>query len=342
MAETMKAVGAHGHLETDHPESFVDLRVDRPRPTGRDLLVQVRAVSVNPLDTKVRRSRPHAESTPMVLGWDAAGVVVAAGEDCTLFHVGDEVYYAGSIHRPGTNSEFHLVDERIVGRKPRTTDFAQAASLPLTTLTAWEACFDRLGVCRQPEQNAGKSILIIGAAGGVGSVATQLARNAGLTVIGTASRPETMEWALAHGAHHTIDHREAFAPQLLAVGFPAVDYVFCLNDTAGHWDTMVQAVAPQGKICSIVSTKLPVDLSQLQQKSATFAWEWMFTRPVYQTADMIEQHRSLDAMADMVDAGVIVPTLSEHLSPINAQNLRRAHTYVESGKAIGKMVLSGF
>ncbi len=338
----MKAIGLYRYLPIEETESLVDIEIAKPPPTGRDLLVKVEAVSVNPVDVKVRAPKEQVETAPRILGWDVAGVVEQVSPDCTLFKPGDDVYYAGSIRRPGGDSEFHLVDERIVGHKPKSLDFAQAAALPLTSITAWEALFDRLGIARQADQNAGKSIVIIGAAGGVGSIATQLARLAGLTVIGTASRPESIQWTKEHGAAYTISHREAFAPQLKHLGFGSVDYIFCLNSTERHWRNMTEVIAPQGKICSIVEMEEPVDLTALQQKSVTFVWEWMFTRAFYQTSDMIEQHRLLNELADLVDAGKIRTTLSERLEPITAVNLRQAHKKVEMGSMMGKIVLEHF
>lgn len=338
----MKAIGLYRYLPIEDTESLVDIEIAKPTPTGRDLLVKVEAISVNPVDVKVRAPKEQVETAPRILGWDVAGVVEQVGPDCTLFKPGDEVYYAGSIARPGGDSEFHLVDERIVGHKPKSLDFAQAAALPLTSITAWEALFDRLGIARQADQNAGKSIVIIGAAGGVGSIATQLARLAGLTVIGTASRPESIQWAKEHGAAYTISHREAFAPQLKRLGFGSVDYIFCLNSTEKHWRNMTEVIAPQGKICSIVEMEEPVDLTALQQKSVTFVWEWMFTRAFYQTGDMLEQHHLLNELANLVDAGKIRTTLSERLEPITAVNLRQAHKKVERGSMMGKIVLEHF
>lgn len=338
----MKAIGLYRYLPIDDPESLIDIELPRPEPQGRDLLIRVKAVSVNPVDIKVRSPKEQREGNPRVLGWDASGIVEAVGPESALFKPGDEVYYAGDITRPGSNSEFHLVDERIVGHKPRSLDFAQAAAMPLTTLTAWEGLFDRLGISKQPAENQGKSILIINAAGGVGSIATQLARRAGLTVIGTASRPETVEWAREHGAEAIINHHQPFAPQLKALGNPTVHYIFCLNHTEQHWQHMVEAIVPQGKICSIVETKNPIDLSALQGKSATFVWEFMFTRAMYQTADMIEQHHILDTVANLLDTGELKTTLTQRLSPINASNLRQAHAAVENGNMIGKFVLEDF
>ena len=338
----MKAVGFYRSLPIEHEESLVDLEIEKPTPTGRDLLVQVKAVSVNPTDVKARVARSQVEETPQILGRDVAGIVAEVGSECSLFRPGDEVYYAGSNVRPGGNSEFHLVDERIVGHKPESLDFARAAALPLTSLTSMEGLFERLGISRNPAVNQGKTILIIGAAGGVGSVATQLADLVGLTVIGTASRPETIQWAREHGATHTVSHTQAFVPQLRALGFPTVDYIFCLNDPKRHWDSIVEAIVPQGKICSILPIDPSAKLDTLFYKSATLAWELMYTRSMFQTPDMIEQHNLLEELTQLVDAGKVKTTLTELLEPINAANMRKAHAKIESGKTIGKIVLANF
>jgi NADPH2:quinone reductase len=338
----MKAIGLYRYLPIDDPESLLDLEIEKPVPGGRDLLVQVRAISVNPIDIRQRASRQQREEKPLILGWDVAGVVVQTGPECTLFQPGDEVYYAGSLIRPGGNSEFHLVDERIVGHKPRSLNFAQAAALPLTTITAWEALYDRLGISRDPVVNSGKTILIIGAAGGVGSIATQLARLAGLTVIGTASRPESVRWTKEHGSTYTINHMQDFGPQLQELGFPLVDYIFCLNSHEQHWDAIMNVIAPQGKICTILGIPASGNFFPLFQKSVTVANELMFTRSMFGTPDMIEQHNLLDEVARLVDAGKIVTTLNERLEPINAANLRAAHAKIESGRTIGKIVLENF
>ncbi|WP_435923928.1 zinc-binding alcohol dehydrogenase family protein [Paenibacillus sp. DYY-L-2] len=340
--EKMRAVGLYKYLPVEDPESLLDLEVDKQVPTGKDLLVNVKAISVNPVDYKVRSPKNREEREPKILGWDVAGVVEQVGPDCTLFRPGDEVFYAGSIARPGGNSEFHLVDERIVGTKPATLGFAQAAALPLTSITAWESLYDRLGISQDPAANDGKTILIIGAAGGVGSIATQLAKYSGLTVIGTASRPESAEWAKKHGADHVINHFEAFLPQLKAAGFDQADYVLCLNSTETHWTNMAEVIAPQGKICSIVETDELLNLTLLKNKSVTFVWELMFTRSTYQTPDMIEQHRLLNEIARLVDEGVLRTTTAETLAPINAANLRKAHAMLETGRTVGKVVLEGF
>jgi alcohol dehydrogenase len=338
----MKAVGLYRYLPIDDPESFLDLELDTPGASGRDLLVEVKAISVNPVDTKRRAPKDLVEKTPRVLGWDAAGVVKAAGPEVTLFKPGDAVYYAGSIVRPGCNSEYHLVDERIVGRKPANLGFAEAAALPLTTITAWEGMFDRMGISRSGA-HAGQSMLVIGGAGGVGSIAIQLAKKlARLTVIATASRPESTARVRELGADHAIDHSKDLAPQLAALGMKEVDYIFCLNSTERWLPTFAPVIKPQGKICTIVSALKPIDLTPLMSKSSTIAWEFMFTRSTYQTPDMIEQHNLLDAAAALIEAGMLQTTLSANLGKIDAANLKRAHKLIEGGHTLGKIVLEGF
>ena len=387
----MKAIGLYKYLPIEDPQSLVDLDIPHPNTatTGHDLLVAIKAISVNPVDTKVRRGliptpptiTEENKNTPRILGWDAAGEVVEAGSDCALFKKGDAVYYAGSISRPlGTNCEFHLVDERIVGRKPKSLSFEEAAAMPLTTITAWEALYDRLSLhpnvmtgktsrTSQPpnnnrSHNESSYILIIGGAGGVGSIATQLAKNLvnqpafsssssisssssrriAINVIVTASRTESVDWCKGMGADYVVNHHKDLKSQIKElIGIDYVDYILCLNDTDGHFESMKQLVAPQGKICSIVETKSPVDLGGiLQQKSATFVWELMFTRSLFQTPDMITQHQLLNTVADLIDSNKIKTTLTEVLSPINAENLRKAHRKLESGTMIGKIALSGF
>jgi NADPH2:quinone reductase len=327
----MKAV-AH---TTKDIASLADLELPKPSPAGRDLLVSVEAVSVNPVDTK-RRSAENPGAQPRVLGWDAAGTVVAVGKEASLFRVGDAVYYAGDVTRPGCNSEFHLVDERIVGAKPNSLDFAQAAALPLTSITAWEGFFDRIKV------QAGKSILIIGGAGGVGSIGIQLAKIAGLSVIATASRPQSVAWAKEMGAEQVIDHRKPMRPQLEALGRKQVDYIANFNELDAHWAAMGDLIAPQGAMVAIVGNQNPLPMDAVRAKSATLCWELMFTRPRFQTPDMIEQHRLLNQVAQWLDAGKLRGTLKETLSPINATNVRTAHQKLESGTMIGKLVLKGW
>jgi NADPH:quinone reductase len=336
----MRAVGYKHSLPVDQAEALIDLEIEKPVATGRDLLVQVKAISVNPVDTKVRLRADPKGGAPKILGFDASGIVAATGPDVTLFKPGDAVWYAGSIVRPGTNSEFHLVDERIVGAKPTSLDFAAAAALPLTSITAWEMLFDRFGVPRHGGN--GQSLLIIGGAGGVGSIAIQLARTlTKLSVIATASRPETQAWARELGAHHVIDHSRPMAEQLKAIGHRFVDYVFGVNESGGHFETICDVVAPQGKF-GLIDDPASLDVARLKSKSVSLHWEAMFTRSTFQTADMDAQHKLLNEVAAMVDAGTIRTTVAENLGPITAANLRRAHAMIESGRTRGKIVLEGF
>ena len=338
----MKAVGLTRYLPIDDPQALLDVELPQPVPGPRDLLVKVEAISVNPVDTKVRAPKAQVEEVPRVLGWDAAGTVVAVGAEVTLFRPGDEVFYAGSITRPGANSEFHAVDERIVARKPRTLDFAASAALPLTALTAWEALFDRLRVSPQGA-DAGKSVLIIGGAGGVGSIAIQLAKTLGkLRVIATASRPASAEWVRSLGADDVVDHFGDLPAQLRDIGHAEVDYVLIFNDTDHHFPAAAEVIRPQGGICTIVENAKPVPVELLKAKSAAFHWEFMFTRAMFETPDMIEQHKILSEVARLVDGGTLRTTVGEQLGTINAANVRRAHQLLEAGRAIGKLVLSGF
>jgi zinc-binding alcohol dehydrogenase family protein len=337
----VKAVGYHESLPITEARSLLDLELPDPRPDGRDLLVRIEAVSVNPVDTKMRMRSTPATGEAAVLGWDACGVVVETGAEATLFQPGDEVWYAGSIARPGTNSELHLVDERIVGRKPGSLDFAQAAALPLTSITAWELLFDRLGVA-PGKRYSDQSLLIVGAAGGVGSILTQLAhRLTGLRVIGTASRPATAEWVHSLGADEVIDHSRPLSEELRRVGIPNVTHVASLTKTDLHFPEIVEALAPQGRL-ALIDDPGPIDIGQLKRKSLSLHWELMFTRSLFETPDMIAQHRLLEEVAELVDAGVIRTTVGEHFGSINAENLKRAHALVESGQSKGKIVLEGF
>ncbi|QRO00240.1 zinc-binding alcohol dehydrogenase family protein [Archangium violaceum] len=337
----MKAVALTHYLPISNPESLLDVELPDPKPQGRDLLVRVHAVSVNPVDVKVRSPKDKTESPPRVLGWDASGVVEAVGPDVKLFKRGDAVYYAGSILRPGCDSELHLVDERIVGHKPKSLDDAQAAALPLTALTAHEALFDRCAI-DPGGQNASRSLLIINGAGGVGSIAIQFAKLAGLRVIATASRPESQEWCREMGADHVISHREDIPKQLKDVGHPEVDYLFNTVDTVAYWNVMCDVIKPRGRMVSIVEAGQPVDLGRLMGKSVSFSWELMFTRSRFQTQDMEEQHRILNQVGQWMDSGRLKTTLTEKLSPISAANLRAAHARLESGKMMGKLVLEGW
>jgi NADPH2:quinone reductase len=321
--------------------ALVDIELPTPEPLGRDLLVEIKAVSVNPVDTKVRSKAAPPEGEWRVLGFDAAGVVKAVGPDVTLFKPGDAVFYAGSIDRPGTNAEFHLVDERIVGRKPASLDFAAAAALPLTAITAWEMLFDRLKV-RDGVSGAANAILIIGGAGGVGSIAVQLARSlTDLTVIATASRPETAAWVKELGAHHVVDHSKPLAAEVEALGIGAPAFVFSTTNTAQHLPAIVETIAPQGRF-GLIDDPATLDVMPFKRKAVSTHWELMFTRPLFQTPDMIEQHNLLNAVSQLVDDGKIRTTLAETVGTINAENLRKAHAQIESGRTRGKLVLEGF
>lgn len=339
----MKAVGCTHPLPVTDPNSLQDRELPKPEPQGRDLLVRVEAVSVNPVDTKIRRSpaAEHQEGALRVLGWDVAGVVDSVGSDVNLLQAGDEVYYSGSLTRQGANSEYHLVDERLVAKKPASLNMAQAAALPLTTITAYEALFDRMAISSDGGSE-GKTILIIGGAGGVGSLAIQLAKVAKLHVIATASRPESQAWCRKMGADEVMNHTQSIPDQLQQLHRPMVEYILNTSQTDQYWQAMCEAIKPQGRICGIVDATEFVDLNALKRKSATFVWEFMFTRSMYQTEDMIEQHHLLTRIAEWVDEQKIQSTLTETLSPINAANLRTAHAKLESGRMIGKLVLTGW
>jgi NADPH:quinone reductase len=337
----MKAIGYEKPLPINEPESLIDINIPAPEAKGHDLLVEVKAVSVNPVDVKVRSGSKPENEEYKILGWDSSGVVQAVGSDVTLFKPGDEVYYAGSIARQGTNSELHLVDERIVGFKPHSLTFVQAAAMPLTTITAWELLFDRFGVSREKSVEVG-SLLIVGGAGGVGSILIQLARQlTSLTVIATASRPETQQWCLDLGAHHIIDHSKALAEQLQSIGIPQVEYIASLTATENHYLSLVEALSPQGKF-GVIDDPKTLDAKPLKRKAASLHWEFMFARSLFQTPDMIAQHRLLNEVASLVDQGVIRTTIAETLGTINAANLKKAHALIESGRARGKLVLEGF
>ncbi len=338
----MKAVGAFQSLPVTHERALVDVEVEVPEPVGRELLVEVKAISVNPIDTKMRMRIQGEQKEPVILGWDVAGVVHSVEPDCRWFQPGDEVYYAGTNQKPGANSEWHVVDERLVGHKPTGLTFAEAAAMPLTGVTAWEALFDRMRIPFDPSRNQGKTILVIGAAGGVGTIALQLAKRAGLTVIGTASRPETTAAAKKFDADYVISHYDSIREQLEKLTFATVDYILCLNNTDEHWAAMADVIAPQGTICSIVDNRDPLNLALLKPKSVTFVWEFMFTRSAYQTADMLRQREILEAMRGMFESGQLQSTLAEVITPIHAENLRQAHAALESGRTIGKIVLEGW
>ncbi len=333
----MRAIGYTTPGPISRADALADIEAPAPKPGPHDLIVRVRAVSVNPVDTKVRAAATP-EDGARVLGWDAAGTVVAIGEEVTLFKVGDDVFYAGALTRPGTNAELHAVDERIVAAKPGTLDFAHAAALPLTAITAWELLFDRLRVPRGAKPS-GDAILIINGAGGVGSILIQLARQlTGLTVIATASRPETIYWARSLGAHHVIDHHKPLDEELARIGISEVRYVASLSGSDRQQEVLPRIIAPQGHL-ALIDDPESFDITGFKRKSISISWEFMFTRSMFATGDMIEQHRLLKEVALLVDKGVLRSTLTETLSPIDATNLIAAHKAVESGRAIGKTVL---
>lgn len=337
----MRAIGFTQNLPIADEHSFFEFFEPKPTPTGHDILVKIVATSVNPVDTAVRRGTTEKFAQPKVVGHDAYGIVDAVGDAVSLFHPGDRVWYAGSFKRPGTDSEYHLVDERIVGPAPQSLNPSQAAAMPLTALTAWEALFEQMHLSIDtPQANAGKSILIINGAGGVGSMATQLAHLAGLTVIATASRPETTAWTQEHGADMVVNHRQDLVSQVQALGYPTVDFILELSNLNQHWPEITSLIRPSGTIVSITGSDTPIDLRALKQKRATFAWEWMFTKSFFNTPDLLSQHDILTRVAQLVDAGELVTTLTKTLSPINAANLRQAHELVESNRMIGKIVLT--
>jgi NADPH2:quinone reductase len=345
----MRAVGYKTAGSIEHPGSLHDIELPTPEVAGRDLVVEIRAVSVNPVDTKVRQRGAAEDGGWKVLGYDAAGVVSAVGPEARLYKPGDAVFYAGAIGRQGTNAEFHLVDERIVGRKPETLTWAEAAALPLTAITAWEALFDRLDVRRPVPGDGpgdapgdGPAILIIGGAGGVASIAIQLARRlTDLTVIGTASRPETEQWVRALGAHHVIDHRKPLAEEVAALGIGAPGLVFSTTRTDAHLKEIATLIAPQGRF-ALIDDPGVLDVNPFKRKSVSTHWEFMFTRSMFETADMAEQGVLLNEVSRLVDAGTLRTTLGESYGLINAENLKRAHALIESGRAVGKIVLEGF
>lgn len=336
----MKAIGTYQAHPISHPESLIDVDIPTPAPGPRDLLVKVRAVSVNPVDTKVRARIDGQLDDARILGWDAVGRVEAIGADVSYYKPGDEVFYAGAINRPGSNSEFQLVDERIVGRKPSTLNDAEAAALPLTTITAWEILFDRFGLTR--ENSAGKSLLVVGGAGGVGSIMIQLARQlTDLTVIATASRKETRDWVEQMGAHHVIDHRNPLGEELAHIGISQVTHIAALTATQQHLPSYPTIIAPQGHI-AVIDDPDQFDIMPFKMKSVAAHWEMMFTRSFFETDDMDYQRALLNKAADLIDAGQITSTHVETFSPINAETLKAAHERVESGRMIGKLVVEGW
>ncbi|MEV3820986.1 zinc-binding alcohol dehydrogenase family protein [Aeromonas dhakensis] len=331
----MKAIALTHYLPSDHPDCFIEANLADPTPGPRDLLVRVKATSINPVDTKVRTPKAKVESSPRVLGWDAVGEVIAVGREVTLFKAGDRVWYAGDISRPGSNSALQLVDERIAALAPASLSDLEAAALPLTAITAWETLFERMSLSRESRGR----LLIIGGAGGVGSIAIQLARQlTGMEVITTASRPETRAWCLQMGAHQVVSHHQ-LQEELTALGINQVDAIFCTNATEQHWDAMASLISPFGHICTIAESSVPWDLSLLKSKSVTFSQEFMFTRSLFQTPDMIEQHNLLGLVAALVDQGVVKSTLSKVVPELTPTTLAQAHAEVEAGRMVGKLVI---
>lgn len=337
----MKAVGYKNAGSLDRADALLDIEVARPVAADRDILVRVQAISVNPVDYKIRQNRAPEGADPAILGWDAVGEVVEVGDNVSLFKPGDEVWYAGAINRPGTNAEYHLVDERIVGHKPKSVSAVQAAALPLTTITAYEMLFDRLRV-NDPVPGAAPAVLVIGGSGGVGSIAIQLLRAlTDMTVIATASRAETQAWVKELGAHHVIDHSKPLAPQIEALGLGQPGYVFSTTHTHQYVEQVAELIAPQGRF-GLIDDPESLNIMPFKLKAVSTHWELMFTRPLFQTPDMIRQHELLNEVAELLDAGKIKSTATQTLGKIDAATLLKAHAILESGKARGKLVLEGF
>lgn len=335
----MKALGYSEQGPVTVAGSVVEFEAVDPQPGPRDLLVDVRGVSVNPVDFKVRANRPPPEGDPRILGWDAAGIVTVVGSEVTLFKVGDEVMYAGEFTRDGSNAEMQCVDERLVGRKPSSLSFAEAAALPLTSITAWEMLFESLRV--EEGSGDGEALLIIGGAGGVGSILIQLAKKlTNLTVVATASRPDTTAWVKKMGADHVVNHRNNLAEEMSALGI-APKYVATLTNTDDHFDSIIAMIKPRGHI-AMIDDPQNVAIGPLKMKALTFSWEFMFARSLHQADDLIYQHELLNRVADLVDAGDVISTANRDNGPLNADNLRSALAHQTSGSAIGKTVLSGF
>ncbi|SOD15240.1 zinc-binding alcohol dehydrogenase family protein [Pedobacter xixiisoli] len=335
----MKAVGFKTSLPIASPNSFIDFEIEKPTPKGHELLVKINAIAVNPVDYKIRQNsaKDTELAEPKIIGWDACGIIEAIGNEVSLFKVGDEVYYAGDITKAGCNAEYQVIDERIVGKKPKSLSNEAAAAMPLATLTAWEILFDRIRI--STEKDKGKTLLIIAGAGGVGSIAIQLAKKiAGLKVIATASRPESIEWCKHMGADVVVNHKN-LTEEVRNAGLQYVDFIVDFVDANAYWDEMVELIKPQGHIASITGSATPIALNKLKTKSASFSWEFMYTRSSFQTEDMIEQHHILNKVADLIDEGVLVHTLTQTLDGLSAETLKLAHEQLESGTTIGKLAI---
>lgn len=335
----MKAIGFKKSLPIDEKDSFIEFETEKPIPSGYDLLVKIAAISVNPVDFKIRTkaAKETILETPKIIGWDAVGIVEAAGSETSRFKVGDEVFYAGDLTRSGSNAEYQLIDERIVGFKPKNLSIAEAAAIPLTGLTAWESLFDRIKI--NPETDKGKTVLILAGAGGVGSIAIQIAKKVGgLKVIATASRPESENWCKQMGADFVVNHRNLNA-ELEKIGHSQVDYILDFVDLEEYWEIAAEIIKPQGHIVSITNSSKPLNLDLLKTKSVTFSWELMFTRSIYTTGDIDKQHQILNKIAELLDAGTLKTTLTTTLEGFTVANLKQAHKMQESGKTIGKTVI---
>lgn len=342
----MKAIGYTKSLPISDPDSLIDIELPQPIATGRDLLVKVKAIAVNPVDYKIRQRMAPEDGSYKVIGWDAVGEVVATGEATTQFKPGDEVYYAGTLMRQGCNAEYQLVDERIVGNKPKSLSDAEAAALPLTTITAWEMLFEHLAIKQQSPDSTEKSdevILVVGAAGGVGSILLQLVKSiTGATVIATASRESSQAWVKKLGADHVVDHTKPLGPQIEALGVGQLTHVASLTNTDSYFDTYIEQLVPFGKIAMIDDPAEPLDVMKLKMKSLSLHIEFMYARSMFNAADIDEQSRLLSRVADLIDQGYIQTTVGKNLGTINADNLKAAHVELESGQSIGKIVLAGF
>jgi len=341
----MKAIGYLSNLPIDHIESLMDIELDQPTAQGHDLLIKIDAIAVNPVDTKIRQNVPSSTSSHKVIGWDAVGEVIAIGENVSQFKPGDKVFYAGDLNRQGSNAEFQLVDERLVGFKPKSLNNSEAAALPLTAITAWELLFDRLGIQMQTpdiKTQSNEIILVVGAAGGVGSILIQIAKAiSGATIIATASRKSSQAWVKELGADYVIDHTLDLEIQIEALNIGQVTHVASLNGTQDYFDAYIELLAPFGKI-ALIDDPASLDAVKMKRKSLSLHWEFMYTHSMFQTSDMNKQHLLLNRVSDLVDQGYIHTTVNHNLGQINADNLKTAHQAIESGTVIGKIVLEGF
>jgi len=341
----MKAIGYTQSLPISNSQSLIDIELPQPTASGHDLLVEVKSIAVNPVDCKIRQNVAPKEGEYKVIGWDAVGEVVAIGESVSNFKPGDRVFYAGDLNRQGCNAQYQLVDERIVGNKPKSLSDSETAALPLTTITAWELLFERLAIKQQQpdsKEQSNEVILIVGAAGGVGSILVQLASVlTGATVIATASRESSASWVKKLGADYVVDHTKPLVEQIEKLNIGQVTHVASLTHTDSYLDSYVELLAPMGKI-ALIDDPQSIDIKKLKPKSISLHWEFMFTRSMFNTADMSEQHRLLTKVADLIDQGYLQTTVGKNLGTINAENLRAAHQLIESGKSIGKIVLEGF